>query len=91
MTEACQLGMHMHAHVDEKIVIELFALILPYGFIETKSFSNARPPNNRIHFAYSSVQSVRHVQLFATLWTEAHQASLSITNSWSLLKLMFIE
>ena len=28
---------------------------------------------------------------FATPWTAAHQASLSITNSWSLLKLMFIE
>ena len=34
----------------------------------------------------SSVQSLSTVQLFATLWTAAHQASLSITNSWSLLK-----
>ena len=40
---------------------------------------------------FSSVQSLRCVQLFATAWTEAHQASLSITNSWSLLKLMSIE
>ena len=32
-----------------------------------------------------------HVQLFVTPWTEAHQASPSIINSWSLLKLMFIE
>ena len=32
-----------------------------------------------------------HVQLFATPWTAAHQASLSISNSWSLLKLMSIE
>ena len=31
-----------------------------------------------------------HVQLFATPWTTACQASLSITNSWSLLKLMSI-
>ena len=31
------------------------------------------------------------VQLFATPWTAAHQASLSITNSWSLLKLISIE
>ena len=38
-----------------------------------------------------SVQSLSHVQLFATPWTAAHQASLSITNSWSLLKLMSIE
>ena len=38
----------------------------------------------------SSVQSLSHVQLFATLWAAAQQASLSITNSWSLLKLMSI-
>ena len=40
---------------------------------------------------FSSVQSFSHVRLFATSWTAAHQASLSITNSWSLLKLMSIE
>ena len=39
----------------------------------------------------SSVQSVSHVRLFATPWTAAYQASLSITNSWSLFKLMSIE
>ena len=32
-----------------------------------------------------------HVRLFETPWTAARQASLSITNSWSLLKLMFIQ
>ena len=40
---------------------------------------------------FSSVQSLSFVQLFATPWTAARQASLSITNSWSLLKLMPIE
>ena len=39
----------------------------------------------------SSVQSLSRVQLFVTPWTAAHQASLSITSSWSLLKLMSIE
>ena len=39
----------------------------------------------------SSIQSLGHVWLFATPWTAARQASLSITNSWSLLKLMSIE
>ena len=39
----------------------------------------------------SSVQSLSHVRLFATPWTTAHQASLSITNSLRLLKLMSIE
>ena len=38
-----------------------------------------------------SGQSLRHVRLFATPWTTAHQASLAITNSWSLLILMSIE
>ena len=38
----------------------------------------------------TSVQSLSHVQLLATPWTAARQASLSITNSWSLLKLMSI-
>ena len=40
---------------------------------------------------FSSVQSLSCVRLFVTPWTAAHQASLSITNSRSLLKLMSIE
>ena len=39
----------------------------------------------------SSVQSLSCVRLFVTSWTAACQAFLSITNSWSLLKLMSIE
>ena len=42
-------------------------------------------------FPFSSVQSLSNIQLFATPWTAARQALLSITNSWSLLKLMSIE
>ena len=40
---------------------------------------------------FSSFQSLSRVQLFVTPWTAACQASLSITNSQSLLKLMSIE
>ena len=40
--------------------------------------------------SFSSVQLLGHVWLFATPWTAAHQVSLSITNSWSLLKLTSI-
>ena len=40
---------------------------------------------------FSSAQLLSHVRLFATPWPEACQGSLSITNSWSLLKLMSIE
>ena len=46
-----------------------------------------RPSN----FQFSSVQSLSRVRLFATPWTTAHQASLSITNCQSLLKPMSIE
>ena len=42
-------------------------------------------------FQFSLDQSFSHVRLFATPWTAARQASLSITNSQSLLKLMSIE
>ena len=45
------------------------------------------PPFNE----FCSVQSLSHVQLFVTPWTAACQASLPITSSWSILKLMSIE
>ena len=44
-----------------------------------------------ILISLSSVQSLSRVRLFVTPWTAARQTSLSITNSWSLLKLMSIE
>ena len=44
------------------------------------------------HMHYTcSVQLLSRVRLFVTPWTAAHQSSLSITNSWNLLKLMSIE
>ena len=60
--------------------------------------SCALPPHRTLHeihhqgaLLFSSVQSLSPVRLFATPWTAACQASLSITNSRSLLKLMSIE
>ena len=48
--------------------------------------------NEHINFTlFSSVQLLSRVRLFATPWTPACQASLSITSSWSLLKFMFLE
>ena len=44
-----------------------------------------------ILFQFSSVQSLSRVRLFATPWIAACQASLSITNSWSSLRLTSIE
>ena len=46
---------------------------------------------SRLSFQFSSVQSLSCVWFFLTPWTAARQASLSITNSWNLLKLMSIE
>ena len=48
-------------------------------------------PTSSKAFQFSSVQSLSHVRLFATPWTAAHQASLSITNSRSPPKPMSIE
>ena len=65
----------------------LILLVLQYGCILSifmESFGT-----NWLHT--SSIQSLSHVRLFATSWIAAHQASLSIPNSWSLLKLMSIE
>ena len=44
-----------------------------------------------MNIQFSWVQSLSCVQLFATPWTVACQASLYITNSWSLLRLMSIQ
>ena len=49
---------------------------------------NLTSPNLR--GGLDSVQPLSRVRVFATPWTAAHQASLSITNSWNLLKLMSI-
>ena len=48
---------------------------------------NMAPDNLYIYNQFSSIQLLSHGQLFVTLWTAAHQASLS----WSLFKLKFIE
>ena len=48
-------------------------------------------PNSLHLLQFSSVQLLSHVWLFVTPWTVSHHTSLSITDSWSLLKLMPIE
>ena len=59
-----------------------------------KSINRGMDKEDVIHIytgIFSSVLSLSHVPLFVTLWIAARQASLSITNSRSLLKVMFIE
>ena len=58
---------------------------------EWKSWLKAQHSENEDHdiwfHQFSSVQSLSHVRLFATPWITARQASLSITNSWTSLRL----
>ena len=53
--------------------------------------NNKRKKKKTVSGSVSSVQSLSRVWLIVTLWTAAHQASLSITNSRSLPKLISIE
>ena len=63
----------------------------PSGKTAKRSELNANDPTQRMRGVISSVQLLSHVQLFVTPWIAAHQASLSITNSWSSLRLTSIE
>ena len=65
-------------------------MILPYLVLDCSYFWQTRGEGN-CSVQFSSVQSLSHVRLFVTPWITARQASLSITNSRSSLKLMSIE
>ena len=62
-----------------------------FGFWKRRKAPGENLEKSQRSFLVSSVQSLSRVLLFVTPWTAARQASLSITNSWSLLKLMSIE
>ena len=70
---------------------------LPHPSIELKfsalagRFFTTEPPGKPSLQVPVLVQLLSRVRLFVTPWTAVHQASLSITNSWSLLKLTSIE
>ena len=72
------------------IYSQVMELKIPSSFTNPKAHTCGLEVTNHSHH-FQSVQLLSRVQLFATLWTAACQASLSITNSWSLLKLMSIE
>ena len=59
--------------------------------LEDLNLTKKKRINSYTNTQTSSVQLLSRIQLFVTPWTAAHQASLSITDSWSLLKLMSIE
>ena len=70
-----------------KILISPFSLF----FKSLKSLKKTLKGRSQFFPQFISVQSLSRVWLFATPWTAVHQASLSITNSQSLFKLMSIE
>ena len=86
-------GSSVHS-ISQARILEWVAISFSRGSFQPKDRTNVsclageffttEPPG-------SSVQLLSHVQLFATPWTAARQASLSITNPWSLLKLMSME
>jgi len=61
------------------------------GILEPLRVNKTHPGAQENPKMHKVKQSLSRVRLFATPRTAAHQASLSITNSWSLLKLMSIE
>ena len=85
---------HTQTHIRVCEVLEVLANLLVVTIPQYRHESG----HHFVHLAltqpcinFSSVQPLSRVWLFATPWTAAHQASLSITNSRSLLKLMSIE
>ena len=83
------LSKTFHWNFKMHLVWSLLILHDDLNFSLTLSAPVCSKPVSTLQF--SSVQTLSHVRLFATLWTAAHQASLSITNSQSLPKLMFVD
>ena len=78
--------LQLHKPLDFSICISQFSWLLGLYTLRNPALSF----NKSTEFCIFSfvVQLLSHVQLLATPWTTAHQASLSFTISWSLLKLM---
>ena len=92
----------MVVYICQCHALDLYHLLLPLQCLQVQFLSLClySCPANRlintifldsIYNVFSSVQLLSHVWLFATPWTAACQASLSITNSWSPPKPMSIE
>ena len=87
-----------HGHLPPLLVLKLSpdALFVNYclshlAVDRIKWLNVVKDTLGNVSVQFSSVQSFSNVRLFVTPWTTAHQDSLSITDSWSLLKLFSIE
>ena len=79
---------HMAGRRKSLLIWNIYSLLPSYNFLH---FHYRRHANlNDFSLQYCSVHSLSCVWLFVTPWTEAHHASLSITNSQSLLKLSYL-
>ena len=83
----CSIVLPLLLHHDQ---LTLFMWVY-FGILYYNTFLNEYILHIASSIQYSLVQSFSRVRLFATPWTAARQASLSITNSQSLPKLMSIE
>ena len=82
VTNAIHCTLHIGTYTKYFMYVQWFTHIRSVG-VKIQAYWGLVP--------FSSVQSLSRVRLFATPWTAAHQASLSITNSRSSLKLTSIE
>ena len=73
----------------QNVLIVIVPVLINKDVVEP-SYNDLKFTSETVITLFSSVQSLSCVQLFVTPWTAARQASLSNTNSQSLLKLMFI-
>ena len=82
----CSVKIYLHVLVCLFVFTKMyifFSLICSHNStVEVRAWSLLHRWRSHLHI-FSSVQSLSRVQLFATPWIAAHQASLSITNSWS--------
>jgi len=83
----CLIHTHTHTHTGPVMIF----MVLMTELVTTSSYNLLQEKDSTHIKCFSSVQSLSHVWLFATLWIAARQASLSITNSRNSLKLMSIK
>ena len=88
----CKMILALYVPWSQLLSTYLFCFLLFRQRIIKKRFGNPGKWSSHLSFIwFSSVHSLSQVWLFVIPWISAHQVSLSITNSWGLLKLMAID
>ena len=93
MSHSCSISLARRLSLSDFEKANWHVLRFPCGDSHSARKWRGSPANGQwesLALSLSSVQSLSSVLLFVTPWTAARQASLPITNSWSLLKLMSI-